>query len=52
MKRQKKLMSELIHDIIETKVLNLTSESLALSLDYSKIFDNVSFVTIIKALKS
>ena len=47
-------MSELIRemdDIIETEKLNPTSESLALSIDYSKTFDSISTVTIIDALK-
>ena len=47
-------MSELIRemdDIIETEKLNPTSESLALSIDYSKAFDSISTVTIIEALK-
>ena len=47
-------MSELIRemdDIIENKKLNPTSESLALSIGYSKAFDSISTVTIIEALK-
>ena len=51
-KRRK--MSELIRDmddIIETEKLNPTSESLTLSIDYSKAFDSISIVTIIEALK-
>ena len=47
-------MSELIRemdDIIETEKLNPTSESLALSIGYSKAFGSISTVTIIEALK-
>ena len=53
-------MPELIRemdDIIETEKVNPTSESnpesesLALSIDYSKAFDSISIVTIIEALK-
>ena len=38
-------------DIKQTEKPNPTSESLALSIDYSKAFDSVSTVTIIEALK-
>ena len=47
-------MSELIRemdDIIETEKLNPTSESLALSIDYTKAFDRKPIATIIEALK-
>ena len=43
---QAELISEM-DDIIETEKLNPTSESLALSINYSKAFDSIFNVTII-----